>query len=240
MMLLLSNVFGLMRRSFVAALSVFLLVGFAIAIAAPVYVPLAKDGIHDPANPGLKMLQEPGEALANLPPDVVGNQVFYGGTWQEDKCDANYVLDWKREDFYEENERHWKKGWKLRDVDSYVLDGQVYYNGVWALENLSGTTTSAQPRALVSATLNQNIPNPFNPTTSITFEVERAQDVSLRIFDISGRLVRTLAEGRIAAGPHTAVWNGRNDHGRHLPSGHYICRLRAGNALDSRRLTQLK
>ena len=77
MMLLLSNVFGLMRRSCVVALSLFLLVGFAIAIAAPVYVPLAKDGIHDPANPGLKMLQEPGEALANLPPDVVGNQVFW-------------------------------------------------------------------------------------------------------------------------------------------------------------------
>lgn len=77
MLLMLPNVVRLMRRSFIAALVLFLLVGFTVAIAAPKYVPLAKDGVHDPANPGLKLLQEPAEALANLPPDVVGNQVFW-------------------------------------------------------------------------------------------------------------------------------------------------------------------
>jgi len=72
-----------------------------------------------------------GWKLRDISSHVLGNQVFYGASWQEDRCNANYVLGWKREDFYEENERHWKKGWKLRDVDSYVLDGQVYYNAVW-------------------------------------------------------------------------------------------------------------
>ena len=47
-----------------------------VAWAAPGnHVPLAKDGVHDPANPAIKLLQEPGEALSNLPPDAVGNRV---------------------------------------------------------------------------------------------------------------------------------------------------------------------
>jgi c(7)-type cytochrome triheme protein len=50
-----------------------LLAGLAWAGPAK-YLPLAKDGVHDPANPGIKLLQEPGEALAEFPPDVVGNQ----------------------------------------------------------------------------------------------------------------------------------------------------------------------
>lgn len=77
MMEKLSNVFELMRRSWLSALAMILLFGFTVAIAAPKYVPLAKDGVHDPANPGLKLLQEPAEALANLPPDAVGNQVLW-------------------------------------------------------------------------------------------------------------------------------------------------------------------
>jgi c(7)-type cytochrome triheme protein len=48
-----------------------------LAWAAPDHVPLAKDGVHDPANPGLKMLQQPNEALSGLPRDVVGNKVFW-------------------------------------------------------------------------------------------------------------------------------------------------------------------
>lgn len=71
------SVSGLMRRSFASVVWLFLAFGSVVAIAGPVHVPLAKDGVHDPANPGLQMLQEPGAALANLPPDVVGNQVFW-------------------------------------------------------------------------------------------------------------------------------------------------------------------
>ncbi|MEO5660037.1 MAG: c(7)-type cytochrome triheme domain-containing protein, partial [Polaromonas sp.] len=62
-------------RKFIRRLFVCVLVLLAGITLAADRVPLAKDGVHDPANPGTKLLQEPGEALAKLPPDAVGNRV---------------------------------------------------------------------------------------------------------------------------------------------------------------------
>ncbi|MEJ2722611.1 MAG: FlgD immunoglobulin-like domain containing protein, partial [bacterium] len=76
--------------------------------------------------------------------------------------------------------------------------------------------------------LRQNHPNPFNPTTSIEFSLDRGGHVSLQIFDISGRLVRTVADESMGAGNHTKEWNGRNNSGEPVASGIYFYRLTAG------------
>ncbi len=81
-----------------------------------------------------------------------------------------------------------------------------------AFTMVPGTTdTQAIASAVVLA---QNHPNPFNPQTVITFSLPRAQDVRLRIYDISGRLVRTLVRGRLEAGSHEVTWKGRDDLGQ--------------------------
>jgi len=91
--------------------------------------------------------------------------------------------------------------------------------------------------------LGQNYPNPFNASTTITYTVpEMPESGSLRldIFDIQGRLIRTLAQGTAAAGSHQILWNGTNEQGEMVPSGIYFYRLQAGSFQEIKRMVMLK
>ena len=84
-------------------------------------------------------------------------------------------------------------------------------------------------------------PNPFNPRTSISFDLQDSAPVTLHILDISGRHVRTLLDGEVrGTGRHEAVWTGRDDQGLPCPSGTYLCRLETGGMSEMRRVTLLK
>ncbi len=72
-------------------------------------------------------------------------------------------------------------------------------------------------------------PNPFNPSTTLRFELARAGSVKLEIFDLAGRRVRALLSGDLAAGPHEARWDGVDDGGRAVASGGYLGRLRSAD-----------
>jgi hypothetical protein len=73
--------------------------------------------------------------------------------------------------------------------------------------------------------LDQNIPNPFNPLTEIRFSLGKAGPVVLRIFDLQGRLIRTLVEEDRPAGEHKVVWDGTDSEGRPVASGVFFYRL---------------
>ena len=85
-----------------------------------------------------------------------------------------------------------------------------------------------------------NVPNPFNPMTEIRFELGRSQHLSLRIYDVTGRLVRELENSDLAAGPYSRIWQGRDDSGRQVPSGAYYVRLVTDTMIDSRKILLLK
>lgn len=76
-------------------------------------------------------------------------------------------------------------------------------------------------------------PNPFNPSTTIAYDIPVMSDVSIRIYNIKGRCVRTLTDSEQPAKSYCLVWNGRNNQGRILPSGMYIYRIVA-NSTDER------
>ena len=89
--------------------------------------------------------------------------------------------------------------------------------------------------------LYQNVPNPFNPTTSIRYDVPAAGGrVTLRVYDVSGRLVRTLVDGVQPPGDHTATWNGRNDHGNGVATGVYFYRMTAPGFETTRKMILLQ
>ena len=74
--------------------------------------------------------------------------------------------------------------------------------------------------------LNQNYPNPFNPQTNVSFDLPKAQHVSLEVYNILGQRVQTLANGSYEAGRYTYTWNGTNSKGENVPSGIYFYSLR--------------
>jgi hypothetical protein len=77
--------------------------------------------------------------------------------------------------------------------------------------------------------LHQNYPNPFNPETTIRFDLPRAVDVTLRIFNLIGEEIVTLINEKMTAGAHTLKWNGQNTNRQPAGSGIYLLRLQAGN-----------
>lgn len=92
----------------------------------------------------------------------------------------------------------------------------------------------------LALTLHQNCPNPFNPVTTIRFDLPAAGPVTLRIYDLCGRSVRTLASGSLAAGVYTAAWDGRDDRERVMASGTYYCRLVAGERTLTTKMVMLR
>lgn len=84
--------------------------------------------------------------------------------------------------------------------------------------------------------LSQNYPNPFNPTTTIAFELPEMVKTSVKIYDIRGALVRTLAEGPHEAGYYRVVWDGKDNNGNQAASGLYLIRMEAGTFSEGRKM----
>ena len=114
--------------------------------------------------------------------------------------------------------------WTLVVAD--FMGGDVGTLDAWGLNFLVATTTTAvddvpppQTRLLGAR------PNPFNPQTTVAFELARAGRARLGLFDLRGRLVRELVNGDLPAGPHEVRWDGRDEAGREAAcSGVYLCR----------------
>ncbi len=88
--------------------------------------------------------------------------------------------------------------------------------------------------------LYQNHPNPFNPNTTIEYDLQNAQPVELEIINTAGQTVRKLYSGNQEAGHHVTKWDGRTDGGLYVPSGVYFTRLRAGNQVQTKKMMLLK
>jgi hypothetical protein len=85
-----------------------------------------------------------------------------------------------------------------------------------------------------------NVPNPFDNATDVAYEVERATDVQLRIYDAAGRLVKSLQDGPASRGSHTSRWDGTDQAGRRVASGVYFVNLVAGGGTQSRKMIVIR
>ncbi|MBN1292028.1 MAG: T9SS type A sorting domain-containing protein [Candidatus Latescibacteria bacterium] len=89
-------------------------------------------------------------------------------------------------------------------------------------------------------TLFQNSPNPFNPSTTISFSLLESHLTTLTVYNISGQKIRELAADYKTAGTHTVQWDGRDDSGRTVSSGIYITRLKSGSYVASKNMLLMK
>jgi len=83
-------------------------------------------------------------------------------------------------------------------------------------------------------------PNPFNPATTLVYGVPSPSRVSLRIFDTSGRLVRSLLDQEVPAGINAQVWDGNDDQGRPVASGIYVAESRSPGRAESRKMALVR
>ena len=88
--------------------------------------------------------------------------------------------------------------------------------------------------------LSQNMPNPFNPSTNISYQLPEAGRVGLVIYNLLGQEVRVLSNETLEAGYYTVTWDGTDQMGRQVASGIYLYRLQAGRFVDSNRMMLLK
>ena len=102
------------------------------------------------------------------------------------------------------------------------------------------TAVESEAPGVSTTLLEQNVPNPFNPTTRISFTLYRDARTTLRIYDATGRLVRTLVDRDLPSGRHSATWNGLNDRGQSAATGVYFYQLRSGAVLETRNMVLLK
>jgi hypothetical protein len=135
--------------------------------------------------------------------------------------------------------------WQDPDYDGW----QVYYkitsidfSGNESDPASPGTATGVSEIALPQAfELYPNVPNPFNPATTIGYAVPAGGgEVSLRIFDVNGRLVRTLIDQNETAGRKTITWYGRNDAGQLVATGVYFYRMTAPGFEQTRKMILMK
>ncbi len=122
----------------------------------------------------------------------------------------------------------------------FPQDELIYTNGVWIFRNDLMTTSAPEAAGMASDALT-SYPNPFNPTTVISYSLSSPSDVRLGIYDVSGRLVSLLKDGVIeSAGPHSVRWQGVTSSGSGAASGTYFCRLEAGAFQATHRLVLIR
>ena len=158
------------------------------------------------------------EGVVQVDLSVLGTGVTIGGagdvaTLMFRQLDDGYALDFEEA--------------ILRDAENEDL-----------LAELEGC--ESRPDAPTAFSLAQNVPNPFNPVTTIAYDVPHEARVAIRVYDVAGRLVRTLVAGKESPGRHEAVWNGRNDTGEPVGSGVYFCTMEAGEFRATGKMLLLK
>ena len=108
----------------------------------------------------------------------------------------------------------------------------------------SNVTSVEDPSGIPETfSLEQNFPNPFNPSTVINYTLPQSANLintRLEIFNQLGQKVRTLVDTRQASGTHAVQWNGTNDSGKLLPSGLYVYRLQAAEFVDMKKMLFMK
>ena len=109
------------------------------------------------------------------------------------------------------------------------------------MDEIQGNVSAVMPGQMVArAELRDAYPNPFNPVTNLSFNLPGGGRARLEVYDVLGRLVKTLESGFFEPGEHVTQWNGTDGTGRSVSSGLYFCRLSADEIVETRSITLVK
>jgi hypothetical protein len=198
------------------------------------------DNLAPAAPQGLVAEQSEPEALqltwdANTEADL-SHYAVYRGT------DANFTpgehnrLGEPAEPGYTDAEWRWDSGYyyKVTALDAHGNESPVAMLGPGGVV---GAGEAGPPRV---SYLSQSRPNPFGIDTRIEYGLAETVEVTIRVYDVAGRLVRTLVDARRAPDHYSVVWDGRDDGGRVVAGGVYFCRITAGAFEQTKKMTLLR
>jgi photosystem II stability/assembly factor-like uncharacterized protein len=128
------------------------------------------------------------------------------------------------------------------EMDGFPFEGKDTVGVVAAQGEPRGTTEKLSVAGYDSRDcgLFENYPDPFNPRTLIRYRLPASTHVSLRIFDVSGKLVRNLVDGHRSSGEHVAAWNGENEAGSEVSSGIYFYTIETPDFTETRKMVLLR
>lgn len=158
------------------------------------------------------------------------HQVSVGGTMPEGRAGHAAVYDAARDRMILLGGSYFSAG---LSTDTNV------FTDPWALQ-FTSLLDAPPPVAVDSRLLDAPVPNPARAGTTLRYALATAGPSSLRIVDIQGRLVRALADGALAAGPHASSWDLRDTRGARVPPGLYFCELRSGSLREVRRVVVVR
>ena len=146
------------------------------------------------------------------------------------------LIQWHKDDPVDDRER-------LRNdvVYSYQQNRNPFVDHPeWVAGIFEGVISDVPEAAVAAARIDAVYPNPFNPQTTVSYSLAEAGLVTLEVYAVDGRRVRTLRNASLDAGAFTVTWDGRDDGGRPVASGAWFVRMRSGGAVDTEKVTLMK
>jgi hypothetical protein len=184
---------------------------------------------------------------------VIGG-CFYSGTSYPAAYQGRYFIadlygDWVRKVDVDSNNN--VTGWSEFitsaggpvDVEAQPSTGDLFYIAYFPrlVRRIrhTGAVDAPQVAQQVTQLSAQTAPNPFREGTLIRFQLPEDRDVTVQVYDVGGRLVRTLGSGRLSAGSHVTEWDGRDESGAHVPRGTYFYRVDTGRGAVSGKVVSI-
>ena len=125
-------------------------------------------------------------------------------------------------------------------VSSKNTNGSSSYSSIGEFRTGEVTDVSDDQIIPTQFELSQNYPNPFNPTTKISYSLPQSSFVSIKVYDMLGREVRSLISNEMVAGNHSVDWNGDDNNGIKVASGTYVYRITAGDFIAVKKMMLIK
>ncbi len=152
-----------------------------------------------------------------------------------DTAEEWVLLEWDMSEFGVDQETPWDLVTIIGDFPDGQAEGDIWYLDDFRIVTDGEPTSGEVVDVPAELQLDQNFPNPFNPTTNITFALPQSSHVTLEVFNLLGQHVETLVNGNRSEGNHTIHFDASN-----LTSGTYIYRLQAGDMVQTRNMTLIK
>jgi Zn-dependent metalloprotease len=168
-----------------------------------------------------------------------------GTTWTNIESRLANTSDvWQRQRFELRNFTPLTSNMRFRFTARDVLGPSLVEAAIddFKIETVPGTQGVEDPEGVLPRpfVVDQNVPNPFNPSTEIHYSLPFEMLMSLKIYDVEGRMIRTLADGTMTAGDHVATWDGRDSSGGMVASGIYYYRLESPEYGATRKMVLMK